>query len=142
VPEGIDEAREHLVETVQAAMELSGVDESRLLLGGFSQGAMLTVDTALRGLERPPAAACLYSGCLICEREWKPLAGRLQGSTILQSHGRLDPILPFQTGLWLRDMLVEAGCQVEFLEFDGMHTIPLPAIDRTAGILTDLTNAP
>ncbi len=142
VPEGIDSAREHLVEAVEAAMELSGVDESRLMLGGFSQGAMLTVDTALRGLREPPAAACLYSGCLICERQWRPLAGRLRTTAILQSHGRMDPILPFQTGLWLRDMLVESGCTVDFVEFGGMHTIPSEAIERTAVRLAALTNAP
>lgn len=135
VPDGIDEAREMLVETVTAALELAQVSEDQLFLGGFSQGAMLSVDTAIRGLEKPPAKLCLFSGCLICERQWKAGVARLSSVDIFQSHGSLDPILPLQTGKWLTEMLRENGCAVDFLEFAGVHTIPLEAIERAARML-------
>ncbi len=141
-PSGIDSAREQLVETIQIVLAENQLDESRLLLGGFSQGAMLSVDTALRGLERPPAKLCLYSGCLICEPRWKPLASRLKETEIFQSHGRMDPILPLQTGLWLTELLQEAGCELECFEFSGVHTIPMEAIERTALMLTKLSQEP
>ncbi len=139
VPDEIDAARDSLTETIQIALQQSGLTAQRLLLGGFSQGAMLSVETALRGLPEPPAQLCLYSGALICERLWKPLASRLQHTEILQSHGRLDPVLPLQTGLWLRDMLQAAQCTVDFIEFNGPHTIPFPALERTAAMLGRLT---
>ncbi len=138
VPEEIDQAREKLTETIQIALQQCGLTSQQLLLGGFSQGAMLSVETALRGLPEPPAQLCLYSGALICEQLWKPLASRLQQTEILQSHGRLDPVLPLQTGLWLRDMLQAAQCTVEFIEFNGPHTIPFPALERTAAMLSRL----
>ena len=77
-PSGIDEARQMLVETVQLALDRCKLDASKLLLGGFSQGAMLSMDVACRGLEEPPAGLCLYSACLICERQWQPRAEKLQ----------------------------------------------------------------
>lgn len=138
VPEGIDAAREKLVETIESALSLCGLDESRLLLAGFSQGAMLSVDTALRGLNTPPRNLCLYSGCMICERLWKPQAAKLSSTEIFQSHGRLDPILPLQTGKWLAEMLEDGGCQVEFVEFNGVHTIPMQAYERTAQMLASM----
>lgn len=140
IPSGIDAAREALVESIQELLDESNLDESRLLLGGFSQGAMLAVDVAVRGLETPPKQLCLYSGCLICESVWKPRANRLNDTEIYQSHGRLDPILPLQTGRWLTDMLQEAGCTVESHEFDGVHTIPMDAIEKTASMLARITD--
>ena len=138
VPDGIDSARAQLTETVELALGECQLDSSRLLLGGFSQGAMLSVDVALRGLAEPPGKLCLYSGALICEPEWRPRLDRLAACEILQSHGRLDPILPLLAGRWLHDMLVEGGSSVEFIEFDGPHTIPFEAIERTAAMLAEL----
>ena len=135
VPEGIDDARTRLVETIEVALERVNLSERQLLLGGFSQGAMISMDVACRGLKEPPAALCLYSGALICEKHWKECASRLTNCKILQSHGRQDAILPFAAGTWLRDMLVEAQCNVDFINFNGPHTIPMAAITRTARLL-------
>jgi phospholipase/carboxylesterase len=140
VPEGIDEARSQLTQTIELILDQCGLTVDKLLLGGFSQGAMLSVDTALRGLQSPPAQLCLYSGALICEQFWKPHASKLIQTSIFQSHGRFDAILPLQTGKWLRDMLQSAGCSVEFVEFNGPHTIPYEALERTAAMLTALSS--
>lgn len=138
VPEGIEDARTKLTETINLFLQQCNLAESQLLLGGFSQGAMLSVETACRGLERPPRQLCLYSGALICERQWKPTMPRLKETTIFQSHGRMDTILPLQTGQWLREALVESGCEVDFVEFNGPHTIPGEAIERTGRLLAEL----
>lgn len=130
VPPGIDEARQALTETIELALARNSLDQQQLILGGFSQGAMLSMDVACRGLSEPPAGLCLFSGALICEKHWKANAARLQSTKILQSHGRQDPILPFQAGLWLRQLLEHAGCQVDFVDFQGPHTIPWQAIER------------
>lgn len=137
VPEGIDDARASLTETIEIALERANLTEESLLLGGFSQGAMLSMDVACRGLKAPPAALCLYSGALICEPLWKAKVSRLSSCKILQSHGKQDPILPFTAGKWLRDLLLEAQCNVDFIEFNGPHTIPMEAIERTADLLAE-----
>ncbi len=137
-PPGIEQARQALVEVIDQSLASAGLNKGQLLLGGFSQGAMLSVETACCGLDAPPAAMALFSGCLIRERHWKAAASRLSATNILQSHGRLDPILPFRTGTWLRDMLTEAGCEVEFVDFQGPHTIPWEAIEGTAKLLDEV----
>jgi phospholipase/carboxylesterase len=138
VPQGIDEARVSLVETIEIALERVNLNEQDLLLGGFSQGAMLSMDVACRGLKEPPAALCLYSGALICERQWKASVSRLSDCKIVQSHGRQDPILPFTAGEWLRDLLLDGQCEVDFVDFNGPHTIPMAAIERTARLLATI----
>ncbi len=137
-PAGIDDARQKLCVCIETALQMSDLDASRLLLGGFSQGAMLSMDVACRGLPTPPAAMCLYSGCLICERQWRSTASKLESTDIFQSHGRLDPVLPLQTGKWLTELLAACGCNVDYFEFNGVHTIPMEAIEKTAHQMTKL----
>lgn len=138
VPEGIEDARQKLTDTTAAMLDRFSLNENKLLLGGFSQGAMLSVETACLGLENPPSKLCLFSGALICERRWKSSASRLANTQILQSHGKLDPILPPQTGVWLKEMLVDGGATVEFIEFNGPHTIPYDALEKTGVMLASL----
>ena len=137
-PPGIDEARTALAHIITDALDRTGLSSQRLLLGGFSQGAMLAMECACCGLDEAPGAMCLYSGCLIRETQWQRGVEKLKGTRILQSHGDQDPILPIQAGFWLRDFLIANGCQVEFLRFAGPHTISWEAIEGTAQLLDEL----
>ena len=136
-PEGIEDARNMLVEVVESELKALGLDERSLTMAGFSQGAMLSVEAACLGLNSPPANLCLFSGALICEDRWKSKVERLHGTRVFQSHGSIDPILPLITGEWLRDLLQGGGNQVDFHEFHGPHTIPPKAIEVTAQLLSD-----
>ncbi len=138
-PDGLDEARELLTELVETIGSEWQLGPDRLVLGGFSQGSMIAVDVALR-LPEPPAALCIWSGTLLCEAAWRELAESRGSLQIFQSHGRTDPILPYTAAEWLRDLLTESGLEVEFLEFPGVHTIPVEAIERTAAILQEIVN--
>ena len=62
--------------------------------------------------------------------------------TILQSHGRQDPILMYPQATALRDLLADAGHNVEFVPFDGYHEIPPVVIHRLADMLATLSIAP
>jgi phospholipase/carboxylesterase len=98
----------------------------RLVVGGFSQGGMITLDTVLRSRRRVDGLA-LMSTSRIAFDEWEPLlaAGRVAGLPCLVSHGRADPDLAFGAGDALRHALVAAGAQVTWLPFDGGHELPL-----------------
>ena len=95
---------------------------------------MVATDVTLR-LEEAPAGLFIFSGTLICEPEWRKRAPARRGLEVLQSHGTQDPLLPFQRALALRDLLVEAGLNVDFLPFEGVHTISLEALHRAADFL-------
>jgi phospholipase/carboxylesterase len=92
---------------------------------------MLATDVALR-LKKPPAGLCILSGALINEDQWRPLATERGSLVVLQSHGKSDAILPFPLAGALREMLAQAGAEVDFLAFDGDHEIPLEVLHRLA----------
>jgi len=137
IPEGLPEARRHLMALLSELSLQWKLPLGRFVLGGFSQGAMLTTDVTFR-LEEPPAALALFSGTLIHRKEWTRRAAVRRGLKVLASHGRQDPILPFQETLLLLDLLRNAGLDVEFIPFEGPHTIALPALVRFAALLNDL----
>ncbi|MGO8971595.1 MAG: alpha/beta hydrolase [Myxococcaceae bacterium] len=137
VPDGLAHARRQLAGCVEVLMQTSGLSSQQVVLGGFSQGAMVTTDLALRQ-DEAPAALVILSGTLTAEAEWRSRAGRRQGLRVLQSHGRQDPILPFAGAEALRDLLQEAGLKVDFLPFDGPHTIPEEALNRLGALLLSL----
>jgi phospholipase/carboxylesterase len=134
VPPGLSKARHLMMSLLDELARQPGGAISRLLLGGFSQGAMLATDLTLR-LEEAPAGLAILSGTLICESEWRQRASIRRGLSVFQSHGRQDPLLPFESALALKDLLLGAGLTVDFLAFEGGHTIPLEAIDRLAALI-------
>jgi phospholipase/carboxylesterase len=128
-PAGIDDAREKLISLLDAAEREFGVAQNQVVLGGFSQGAMLATDTVLRST-RPFAGLAILSGTLLARKEWQALAPARSGLPVLQSHGRADPILPFFLAEELRDLLTTSGLSVEWLPFSGGHGIPAPVLSR------------
>jgi phospholipase/carboxylesterase len=133
-PPGIDEAREKLVAFLDAAMPALGVAPERMLLGGFSQGAMLALDAFLLGGLRP-AGLVLMSGTLVHEAKWAPHFSELKGIPVVQSHGTHDDLLPFDGADRLRARLVAAGAKLDWVRFAGGHEIPGAALDAVARLV-------
>lgn len=127
VPEGLERARTK-VDALLAAVRTQ-LSPGKLVLGGFSQGAMLALDVALR--TEPVDALLLLSGTQIAIDEWTPLLPARRGVPVFMSHGQQDEILPFAISRTLRDMLVAQGYSVEWCPFRGGHGIP-PEVIRAA----------
>jgi len=131
VPDGLQEAREKLIEMLDVYERETKTPAERIVLGGFSQGSMLALDVALR-TKRPLAGLVVLSGTLLAARDWLPLMASRKDLRVFQSHGTQDPILPFAVAERLRHVLEEAGMHVSFTEFEGGHGIP-PAVMRDLG---------
>jgi len=119
-PEGLDAARARVVSVLDALEALH--PRAKVVLGGFSQGAMLACDVALRE-GRSLAGLVLLSGTLLCEDEWTALFPKLAPLPVFQSHGTRDDVLPFVFAERLRDGLRSAGVKVDWVSFDGGHGI-------------------
>lgn len=137
-PPDLPAARAHLGGLLQALG--ARLDGRPLVLGGFSQGGMLALDTLLRS----PAAVdalVLLSASRIAADEQRPLlaSGRVRGLPVLCAHGRADADLAFSAGEALRDGLVEAGARVDWLPFEQGHEIPLVVWRRLRKLLLSLT---
>jgi phospholipase/carboxylesterase len=137
-PVGLADARGAVVALLDALEHDHGVDPKKLILGGFSQGAMLATDVTLRA-ERPPAGLAILSGTLIASGEWLPLMKARAGLPVLQSHGRADPVLSYAVAETLRDELSAAGLDLEFVPFSGGHGIPNGAIEALGRLVTRAT---
>lgn len=139
-PEGMPAARAAMLKLVDELSVQTGLGLGQLVLGGFSQGAMLTTDVALR-LPEAPRALVTLSGTLLLEDAWRAKARARAGLRVFQSHGRRDPILRFDAAELLRDLLVEGGLTVDFHPFDGGHEIPLGVLRSLAAFLTAATKS-
>ena len=141
VPRGLPQAREALENFLTALPSALAVDYRRTLLGGFSQGAMLTCDLVMRSAF-PFAGLVQLSGSLLAKQDWRPSIGKRAGLPVFQSHGTLDPILPYLMAERLRDELIAAGLNVQWHSFRGGHEIPEPILSRLDGFITKVLTKP
>jgi phospholipase/carboxylesterase len=140
VPEGLDRARAAVVAMLDDLRGQLDVTSDQIVLGGFSQGAMLACDVALRD-PRPLAGLVLMSGTVLAQCQWTPLMASRAGLPVLQSHGRFDPLLPFGIAERLRDGLSSAGLAVRWHPFDGGHEIPRGVLSALDAFIRELGGA-
>jgi len=132
VPKGLAEARARVVALLDELERRIGVKQ--IVLGGFSQGAMLACDVALN-TSKPLAGLVLLSGTLLAADEWTPLMPKRKGLRVFQSHGSADPLLPSFMAEQLRDLLKQNGLSVDWIGFRGGHEIPGIVLDKLGGFL-------
>jgi phospholipase/carboxylesterase len=135
VPEGLVEARAHLIAMLDVMQQKLNVASDRVLLGGFSQGSMLALDVALHD-SRPFAGLALLSSTLLCVSEWQPLMAARKDLPVLQTHGTQDGVLPHAVALEQRDMLEAAGLDVTWISFPGGHELPPLVLQALADFIS------
>ena len=133
-PRGVKALRSKIDALMDSLLTVDGLPPEQIVIGGFSQGAMVTTDYALRS-DRPLGGLAVLSGALCSEAEWGPWAAACPKRRVYQSHGTLDAILPFATGEALRDVLTGAGHDVKFESFPGPHTISPAGLEGVADLL-------
>jgi phospholipase/carboxylesterase len=115
--QGLEQSRQLLTEWLQSFDSNNDVSLKQTFLAGFSQGGAMTLDV---GCHLPVAGLIVLSGYL------HPPAIRPLPKTfppILMVHGRQDPVVPLAAAQQARDILVQAGAEVDYHEFDMGHEI-------------------
>lgn len=107
------------------------VPRERIVLGGFSQGAVMSWAAGLgRGAPRPAAILAL-SGFLPRVDGFDLDLDGLDGYPVGIAHGTHDPVIAAAFGREARDVLAAAGADVRFLETPYPHAVDpavLPAL--------------
>jgi phospholipase/carboxylesterase len=117
-----------LESAAQTTKELiDSIESPRLILGGFSQGAMLATHIALQNSKVADLAS--FSGSFVNEKKWKEFAQNRKGLSYYMSHGKEDPILPFELSERLNTFFKEHEFKGTFHPFEGMHEIPPSVIE-------------
>lgn len=138
-----DLRRQHLPGVREAQRTLSAYLDretrpgERVVLGGFSQGAILSLDLAAHD-PRPLAGLVLLSGTLMDAADLAPRLPSRRGLPVRMTHGRADEVLPFARAEELRRLLVDAGLDVRFEPFDGGHEVTSSVSDGTAAFVRAL----
>ena len=132
-PKGMAESRLAL----QKLIADLGRPWSRVALMGFSQGAMMAVDLALRAPE-PCAGVAILSGTFVDAKTVAELAPARKGLKFFQSHGSVDPILGFAHALSLEKALAGAGWIGKLSRFEGGHGITSEVIRNLSAWLESL----
>jgi phospholipase/carboxylesterase len=135
IPKGLAPARETVLAFLKEVEQKFVADPRKTVLGGFSQGAMLSCDLMLRTAQ-PYAGLIQLSGTLLAIQEWAPLLHKRKGLPVFQSHGMQDELLPYVGAERLRDTLIHAGISVEWHSFRGGHEIPRTVLQRLGPFIT------
>ncbi len=106
----------------------------KIIIGGFSQGAMCASHLAMKsGL--PISALVLLSGNLLAEER---VPASAKGIPFYQSHGTRDPILPLTGAKLLENKLQALNFQGKLHVFEGGHEIPMKVIHEVKSFLQNL----
>ncbi len=147
VPKGLEGASFHGQNILRA------LENHKVVIGGFSQGAMLTVETvsahfeALAATQSSPDSqiqgVLLFSGALIARsllQDRSPKVGK--GIPFVQSHGLQDPVLPYLGAKTLHQFLTETyQWQGSLTSFQGGHEIPIKPLNLARALLQEQSKA-
>ena len=129
---GVRESSAMLVALIEREKS-RGIDSSKILLAGFSQGGAIAIHTAMRLSEKIAGLMALST--------WMPLTSKFQsevvdvpgvGDTsmpIFMAHGSFDPVLPVQMGQASAELLRDSGFAVEWHEYPMAHQVCIEEIN-------------
>jgi len=118
-----------LVETLIAKERTRGVESTRIVLAGFSQGCAMTLMTGLRCAERLAGLACLSGYLPLADKLPAERTGMNADLPIFMAHGRMDPVIPIARAVASRDALIALGHPVEWHEYPMPHSVCAEEID-------------
>jgi phospholipase/carboxylesterase len=133
-PPGLEGARKAVICVLDELERRYAVGSDRIVLGGFSQGAIVACDVALHDT-RPLAGLVLMSGTLMAQDAWVSRMPTRIGLQVLLSHGTNDALMPPELSERLRDLFVEAGLRVDWVPFRGGHSVPQAVLTRLEAFL-------
>jgi phospholipase/carboxylesterase len=99
------------------------VPMGRVVLGGFSQGTVMSYAMSLGPGRPPPAALVAKSGFLPRVADWPLEPERLRGVPVAIAHGSLDPVIPAQFAAEAEATLTAAGADVLRLSTPVPHMV-------------------
>jgi phospholipase/carboxylesterase len=132
---GIRASEQLLVQLIQREGE-RGIDPSRIVLAGFSQGGAIALQTTLRFPERLAGTLALST--------YLPLAAKASGektaasaaTPIFMAHGSHDPMIALEHAQRSRDALIGLGYRVEWHEYPMPHSVCAEEIGDIAAWLS------
>src|SRR6185437_15547178 len=119
---GVERSRKLLFQLLDAR-RADGFPAEQTILGGFSQGCLMSLDVGLRYPHR--FAGIVGVSGYVCEPEklLKELSPVARQQRLLVTHGTKDTMVPFAKARPQMKVLEDAGLNLQFRQFEKAHTI-------------------
>jgi phospholipase/carboxylesterase len=128
---------EDLAGHLESVLSEHGVRWDRTVLGGFSQGAVMSYALALAAGRPRPAAVLAFSGFIPSVDGFDLGLADRAGLPVSISHGALDPVIGVGFARDARERLTAAGLDVRYREDPVGHTIAPAALAQARAVLED-----
>src|ERR1700726_2146404 len=106
-----------------------GIEASRIVLAGFSQGGVVALHTAIRHQERLAGVIALSTYLVLADRLADEAAAANRGLPIFMAHGTADPVVRFEWGDASRRALVANGYRVDWHAYRMEHSVCMEEIE-------------
>jgi len=130
------------VEALIAREARRGVDPSRIVLAGFSQGGAVALAAGLRHSGKLAAVVALSTYLPVAEAIGRERSGANASTPIFMAHGAFDPVVPQVLGERSRDRLREWGYAIDWHSYPMAHQVCPQEIGDLADWLADRWGAP
>lgn len=119
---GVQRSRK-MLESLLVAQADNGFPSAETVLGGFSQGCLMSIEVGLRYPRRLAGIVGISGYVCNPEKLIQELSPVAKQQRLLLTHGFMDPIIPFVQVRGQVHQLKDAGLNIEWREFIKAHTI-------------------
>jgi phospholipase/carboxylesterase len=117
------------------ALAEAGIEPGKTVLGGFSQGAVMSYALGLAATRPRPAGILAMSGFIPTVEGFELDPAGRAGLPVSISHGTYDPVIGVEFGREARDRLEAAGLDVTYREDPVAHQIAPGAVAQARAVL-------
>ena len=132
-------SRKLVVQTVEAAAKQLGVPPERVVVGGFSQGGIMSLSLLLTQPELLHGVLVMHSRLLPEVLAAAAPVAALAGRKAWVSHGLQDNVIPLPNAHATRAHLTATPVELIYAEFPGAHEIRPAELDAAMAWLDGLT---
>lgn len=118
-----EQSREMIFDFIEELVAAHDPDPGRIYLGGFSQGAMMTLSAVLRRPEKFAGAVAMSGRAMPEMLPAEGIPDGLQDFPVFVAHGLHDPVLPIENGRATRELLAGLPVDLEYREYPMAHEI-------------------
>ena len=122
-PRGVHASRDLLFELLDHLITHEKVPEDRMVLMGFSQGAVMSLDVGLRYPQRLAGIVALSGHLAVPLKLSAEKSEASAGMSILLVHGKLDEVVPVKGSREAQAALRKEGYRVRLCEFLMAHQV-------------------
>jgi len=128
------------LELLEEFLSSTGFTREQTVLGGFSQGTVMSYALGLRAGTPPPAAILALSGFIPTVDGWEADLESRSGLPVAIGHGTQDPVIPVEFARDARARLEAAGADVRYQETSMGHQIDPRFLAELPEIVTRATS--